>query len=202
MTQKLLLATNNLGKQRELRQLLIGLKNVELVTPQDLGLTLDVEEVGDNYAENAALKATAFTQASGLVALADDSGVDVDALNGAPGLYSARYSPKLGATDADRRAHLLENLAGKPRPWTARFRATIAVASPGEEVRYAEGICDGEIIPEERGVGGFGYDPVFVVAGTGQTMAELGEEQKNKVSHRARAVAAGMEILQSYFSVE
>ncbi len=195
----LLLATNNHGKLRELHSLLNDLIGVELVSPKDIGLVLNVEEVGETYAENAALKAKAFANASGLVALADDSGLEVDALDGAPGLYSARYAPKVGATDADRREYLLQNLTGKPRPWTARFRATIAVAIPNGNVQFAAGICEGEISLEGRGTGGFGYDPIFVLAGMHKTMAELSEEEKNQVSHRARAVKAAASIIRKMF---
>jgi XTP/dITP diphosphohydrolase len=189
---KLLLATNNAGKALELRQLLAPLPQITILTPKDLGLDLHVDETGATYAENAALKALTFVQASGLVTLADDSGLEVDALDGAPGLHSARYSPKPGATDADRRAFLLENLAGIPRPWTARVRAVIAVVVPGEEPLFAEGTCEGEIIPEERGTNGFGYDPIFFMPDKGRTMAELSDEEKNLVSHRGNAVRAGM----------
>jgi epoxyqueuosine reductase len=191
---KLLLATNNKGKLRELQAILNGLP-IELVTPADIHLALDVEEDGATYAENAAKKAVAFARASGLTCLADDSGLEVDALNGAPGLYSARYSAKPGASDADRRAYLLQNLSGKPRPWRARFRATVAVAGPGGSVQIVEGTCEGEVIPEERGAGGFGYDPIFFLPELGQTMAELPEETKNRLSHRARAVEAARPIL-------
>lgn len=191
---KLLLSTNNKGKLRELQAILADMP-LELLTPADLGLDLDVDEDGSTYAENAAKKALAFAQASGLTCLADDSGLEVDALNGAPGLYSARYSSKPGATDADRRTFLLQNLADKPRPWTARFRATVAVAGPEGSVQIAEGTCPGEIIPEERGTGGFGYDPIFLLDGLTQTMAELPEETKNRLSHRARAVQAARPIL-------
>jgi len=197
---KLLLATNNKGKLRELQQILADLP-IELLTPADLGLNLDVDEDGSTYAENAAKKAIAFAQASGLTCLADDSGLEVDALNGAPGLYSARYSPKPGATDADRRAFLLQNIADKPRPWTARFRATVAVAGPDGGVEWAEGICEGQVIPEERGTGGFGYDPIFLLTGMDQTMAELPEETKNRLSHRARAVDAARGILMKLSSL-
>jgi len=209
--KKLLIATTNKGKIRELHALLDNL-GVELVTPADLDLNLDVHEDGSTYAENAAKKAIAFAQASGLTSLADDSGLEVDALGGAPGLYSARYGPprpfgtlppfskKMGGaggglTDKDRRDFLLHNLADKPRPWTARFRATVAVAGPGGGVEWAEGICEGRIIPEERGSGGFGYDPIFLLPELGKTMAELSEESKNRLSHRARAVQAARPIL-------
>jgi XTP/dITP diphosphohydrolase len=197
---RLLIATENKGKRRELQQLLDGL-SLQLVLPSEVGLTLKVEEIGSTYAENAALKAVAYARAAGLKALADDSGLEVDALRGAPGLYSARYSPLPGATDADRRAHLLQNLRGKPRPWTARFRATIAVATPEGQVRFAEGVCPGQIIPEERGTGGFGYDPIFLLEGQAQTMAELDDEEKNRLSHRGRAVRAAVPILREMLGV-
>lgn len=191
---KLLLATNNKGKLRELQAILADLP-LEILAPADIRLTLEVDEDGLTYAENAAKKAVAFQRASGLVCLADDSGLEVDALGGAPGLRSARYSSKPGATDRDRRMTLLQNLADKPRPWTARFRATMAVAGPDGSVEIAEGICEGEISPEERGSGGFGYDPVFFIPEFGRTMAELPEETKNRLSHRARAAQAARPIL-------
>lgn len=195
---KLLLATNNKGKLRELQAILADLP-LELVTPADINLDLDVFEDGATYAENASKKALAFAHASRLVCIADDSGLEVDALDGAPGLYSARYSSKPGASDADRRAYLLQNLNGKPRPWKARFRATVAIAGPEGSVQIAEGICPGEIIPEERGTGGFGYDPIFFMPELGQTMAELSDETKNRLSHRARAVQAAKPILMRLF---
>lgn len=196
---KLLIATNNQGKVLELQELLTG-SGIEFVTPAQINLQLEVEEDGSNYQENAGKKAIAFAQASGMIALADDSGLEVEALNGAPGLYSARYSPKPGAKDKDRRDFLLENLKDKPRPWKAHFHATIAVARPNGEIEFAEGNCFGEIIPEERGTGGFGYDPIFLMHELGKTMAELEMEEKNKLSHRARAVIAAMPILKRIFS--
>jgi XTP/dITP diphosphohydrolase len=212
--KRLLIATNNKGKVIELQDLLEDL-DVELVTPADINLNINVEEDGKNYAENAAKKAVAFALASGLISLADDSGLEVDALDGAPGLYSARYSPSLtlppnsrnlegvggGWKDADRRAYMLENLKGKPRPWTAHFCATIAIAAPGEEVQIAEGKCCGEIIPEERGNNGFGYDPIFLFPELNQTMAELGMDEKNRLSHRAKAVMNAIPILQKIFGL-
>ena len=209
--KKLLIATNNKGKVKELRDLLKVL-NVQLVTPADLNLNLEVEEDGETYAENAEKKARAFAQASGLVSLADDSGLEVDALDGAPGLHSARYAPPLtlspnsgnlggargGWTDSDRRAYMLENLRGKPRPWTAHFHATIAVAFDGK-VEFAEGDCYGEIIPEERGNNGFGYDPIFFIPELNQTMAELDMETKNRISHRANAARNALPVLKKIF---
>ena len=211
---RLLIATNNRGKVEEIRALLDDLQ-VELVTPADLYLNLHVEEDGKTYAENATKKAIAFAEASGLVSLADDSGLEVDALNGAPGLYSARYGPppsppiffenggrvRGGLTDADRRAYLLQNLKDKPRPWTAHFRATIAIAVPGQDVQLAEGKCEGEIIREERGTGGFGYDPIFLIPELGHTMAELSMDEKNRLSHRARAVMNAKPILEKIFKL-
>lgn len=196
---RLLLATNNQGKRREISALLADLE-LELVLPGELGLNLQVEETGSTYAENAAKKALAFAKASGLPALGDDSGLEVDALDGGPGLYSARYSPMPNATDADRRLYLLEKLQGKPRPWTARFRCVVALAFPGPDggpgqVQFAEGVCEGEIIPEERGTGGFGYDPIFFIPEAGRTMAELSMDEKNQLSHRARAIRAARPLL-------
>lgn len=185
---KLLLGTDNLGKQDELRALLDS-PDWELVVPQDLQLELDVEETGATYAENARLKAVAYATQSGLWSLSDDSGLEVEVLNGAPGLRSARLAG-VGRSDADRRRVLLGMLADYPRPWVARFRSTVVLANPSGEVDLAEGKCAGEIIPEERGTGGFGYDAIFLVRGTGKTMAELEMEEKNQLSHRARAVQA------------
>ena len=190
----LLIATNNKGKVKELQELLKD-TGLNVVTPAQIKLQLDVVEDGNTYAENATKKATAFANASGLISLADDSGLEVDALDGAPGLYSARYSPKPNATDADRRAYLLQNLQDKPLPWTARFHATIAISIPNGELHLAEGICEGEIIPEERGTGGFGYDPIFLLSELGKTMAELSMDEKNRLSHRAKAVMKAKKVL-------
>lgn len=198
----LLVASTNPGKLREFQALLAGLP-VRLVLPSSLGITLTVEETGQTYAENAVLKAAAYCHAGGVITLADDSGLEVDALGGAPGLHSARYSPQPGASDADRRALLLQNLlAGTaPRPWTARFRCVVAVAVPGGEVELADGAVEGEIIPEERGQNGFGYDPLFFMPELGRTMAELPEEQKNHLSHRGRAVQNAVPVLRRLLSL-
>ena len=200
LQNRLLIATNNPGKVKEFRQLLAELENVMLLTPEELGISVQVAEIGSSYAENAALKAGAFAAASGLPALADDSGLEVEVLGGAPGLYSARYSAKPGATSADRRAFLLENLSGVPRPWKARFRAVLAAALPGAEVAYFEGVCPGEILPEERGDNGFGYDPLFFIPEYGRTMAQLSDEEKNRISHRGRAVQVALPLLAQYFA--
>lgn len=194
---KLLLATNNPGKVKEI----IAITHdwgVKVITPESIGLRLEIEENGHTYAENAALKARAFARASGLLSMADDSGLEVDVLGGKPGLHSARFSPLPNASDADRRAYLLEQLRGLPQPWTARFRCIIAMASPDGETRFAEGVCPGEIIPEERGSNGFGYDPIFLLPETGLTMAQLPMQEKNLISHRARAVRAARGLLMEF----
>jgi len=191
---RLLVASNNPGKLVEIQSLLEGI-NLTLVLPSQIGLNLEVEENGATYAENAGLKAAAFCQASGVPTLADDSGLEVDALGGQPGVRSARFSNKPGASDADRRAYLLERLQSHPRPWWAHFHCTVAMAVPGGEMRFAEGDCPGEIISQERGQNGFGYDPIFLLSEAGLTMAELSMESKNRLSHRARAIQAALPIL-------
>ncbi|MGA7193132.1 MAG: RdgB/HAM1 family non-canonical purine NTP pyrophosphatase [Anaerolineales bacterium] len=198
---KLLIATNNKGKVEEIQGLLKNM-SVELVTPNDIGIKLDVEEDGNTYAQNAEKKALAFARASGLTSLADDSGLEVDALNGAPGLYSARYLSKPNANDSDRRTYLLKNLKDKSRPWTAKFHATIAIAIPNNpSVQFATGECKGEIISKERGTGGFGYDPIFFIPELNRTMAELSMEEKNRLSHRARAIINAKPILKDIFGL-
>lgn len=200
----LLIASTNIGKLREIESILgcpgEDAQCLRLVLPSQLGILLQVEEDGATYAENAAKKALAYAQASGLVSLADDSGLEVSALDGQPGLYSARYAPWPNATDADRRRYLLENLTAKPRPWTAHFHCTVAIAVPGGEVFFADGDCPGEIIPEERGAGGFGYDPIFFLPELGKTMAELPMQKKNQLSHRARAILAAAPAIQKIFA--
>lgn len=190
----ILIATTNPGKLLEVRALLERL-SVTLLAPGDLHIDLPrVEETGHDYPENAALKATALARASGLWTLADDSGLEVEALGGAPGLHSARTAGP-GRSDADRRQKLLGQLASRPRPWLAYFRCAVVLSSPDGQTDAAVGECPGEIIPVERGDGGFGYDPIFLVAGTDRTMAELSLEAKNQISHRARAIRAILPIL-------
>jgi XTP/dITP diphosphohydrolase len=192
--RSVLIATNNKGKIDEIKALLHSLGH-PLLTPAELGLALEVAEDGLTYAENAARKASAFALASGMIALGDDSGLEVDALGGQPGVHSHRFCPIPNATDADRRKYLLERLSNKPRPWSARFRATVAIALPTGEVNLATGQCAGEIIPEERGSNGFGYDPIFFIPELGHTMAELEMDEKNRLSHRARAIQNAIPIL-------
>jgi len=196
----LLVATNNPGKIREYRELLARLP-ASVTFPAEEGLALDVSENGPTFEENARIKALAYVQASGLLTLADDSGLEVDALGGAPGVHSARYAgPE--ASDADRVRKLLAAMADVPAGMRgARFRCVVAVARPGGPVLTAEGTCEGEIGMAPRGSHGFGYDPIFVVRGYGgQTMAELPPGLKNRISHRARAMAAAREILAQVLS--
>jgi XTP/dITP diphosphohydrolase len=162
---------------------------------------MEVDETGQSYAENAVLKARAFYRASHMATLADDSGLEVDALGGLPGLRSARFSPLPNASDADRRNYLLSFLREKPRPWKAHFHCTIALVFPNGEPQIAEGECNGEIIPEERGNNGFGYDPIFLLPEMGCTMAELTDQQKNQLSHRARALQAARPLIERWLRV-
>ena len=192
--RSLVIASSNPGKLREIQDIL-GAVPFSLLLPAQAGVELDVEETGDTYAENAALKAQAYADATGLMCLADDSGLEVDALGGKPGLHSARYAPWPNANDADRRQVLLQNLQGCAQPWNAAFRCVVAVAVPGQPMRLFEGHVDGVVIPEERGSGGFGYDPIFFMPALGLTMAELPEAEKNRISHRARALQAALPYL-------
>lgn len=196
--QRLLVATGNPGKLIEIQSLLDDIA-ITLVTPDMLGISLSVEESGKNYEENASLKAQAFAHASNLITLADDSGLEVDILKGLPGIRSARFSPLVGATDADRRSYLLGMLKVHPRPWKAHFHCTAAIAIPEGKIYYAQGNCPGEIIPEERGNNGFGYDPIFLLPEVDLTMAELSMEEKNRLSHRARAIKAALPIFHVLF---
>jgi XTP/dITP diphosphohydrolase len=196
---KLLLATNNQGKLAELRSLLSGLK-LELISPADLGLELHVAERGLNYMENAVLKAAIFADAAQMWTLADDSGLEVDRLEGAPGILSARYAPQPNATDKDRRQFLVDKLKEYPRPWRANFECVIALVGPEGSPIVTRGTCPGDIIPEDRGHGGFGYDRIFRLAENGLTMAELTWEQKNQLSHRAQATAKLIPILETLFA--
>ena len=185
MTDRLLIATHNSGKLAELRDLLRDVP-YSLVSLSDVGIELDVEETGDTLEENATLKAATYARLADLPTLADDSGLEVDALNGAPGVHSARYAGP-GATDADRIARLLDNLAVHPQPWTARFRCVIAIAAPDAGVGLHGGVCEGVIISQPRGDNGFGYDPVFYMLEHSRTMAQLSDAEKNAVSHRGIA---------------
>ena len=191
---KLLLATNNKGKVHEYQALLTGIP-FDIVTLSDVDITTEVDETGNSFEENATLKATALAKESGLLTLADDSGLEVDALGGAPGSLSHRYAGE-SATDADRINYLLLKLKDMPeKARTAQFRCVIAIAAPDGKVGLCSGICRGIITTAPRGEHGFGYDPVFYVPELGKTMAELLPEEKNRVSHRARAAEKAREVL-------
>ena len=186
----LLLATGNAGKVAEFRALL-QLPEIELKTPGEMGLDWPPpDETGETFAENAVLKARSLAALSGLPALADDSGLCVDALGGAPGVHSARWAGP-DATDAERMALLLERLADVPtdQQRTARFVCAVALALPGGSVSVAEGVCEGRICLSPQGTSGFGYDPVFFVPALGQTFAQMDIDAKNRISHRALALA-------------
>ena len=188
----LLIATQNPGKVREFRLLLTTLKST-LRFPVELGLQLEVPEDGDTYADNARQKALTYAHASGLITLADDSGLEVDALDGAPGIRSARYTP---GHDADRVSALLAQL--RDIAWeqrTARFRCVIVIATTTGELYTAEGTCQGLIAFDPAGQWGFGYDPIFYLPDYGCTMAQLSQVRKNLISHRARAVESAMPML-------
>lgn len=194
--QKLLIATHNLHKIEEFRALMADLP-VRLTSLAEEGIALDVDETGTTLEENAILKARAYADASGLWAWADDSGLEVDALDGRPGVRSARYAGE-AATHADNNAKLLRELSGVPQTErTARFRCVIALASSnaGRAVQTVNGALEGAIAVEPRGAHGFGYDPLFLLPARGVTLAELPPEEKNRISHRAVASAAAKRLV-------
>jgi XTP/dITP diphosphohydrolase len=191
---KLLLATNNKGKVREYKHMLKDLPFV-LVSLAELGINTEVDEVGKTLEENARLKATTLARESQLLTLADDSGLEVDALGGEPGRLSARYAGE-GASDRDRVEYLLSRLKDVPEEKrAARFRCVIALAQPDGEVELCQGECKGVIALEPRGEAGFGYDPIFYLPELGKTMAELTLEEKNRVSHRGQAAREAIKLL-------
>lgn len=191
---KFVLATHNPGKLKEMADILSGL-GVEVVSPADVGISIDVEETGTTFAENAMLKAKAICAASGLPAIADDSGLCVDALNGAPGIYSARY----GGVDSDQARYrlLLENLRGAGAR-TAHFHTAIVCCFPNGDRLDAAGDCFGTIAYAPQGDNGFGYDPVFFVPELRKTFAQLTPEEKNAISHRGNALRAFAAELKTY----
>ena len=169
----------------------------ELVPLADVGIDADVEETGTTYAENATLKAVTYARLSSLPTLADDSGLEVDGLDGEPGPRSARYAGE-DANDDDRIAFLLQKLNNIPREkWTARFRCVIALTRPDCPVELFEGRCEGVITDRPRGASGFGYDPAFYIPEMNRTMAELSFDEKNRISHRGRASEAAISALRS-----
>jgi len=191
---QLLLATTNPGKIREYRLLLAGV-GYQIVTLSEQGITEAVTEEGESYEQNAARKAVVYAKLSRLITLADDSGIEVDALNGKPGVHSARFAGKK-ATDADRVAKLLAMLSGVPRDKrTAHFKCVIAIATPEGKLDICQGECHGIVAFEAKGENGFGYDPIFYLPGLGKTMAELPPRLKNRLSHRGKAARKARKIL-------
>ena len=192
--QKLLVATGNPGKLREVSQMLTGMP-FEVLSLQDLGISMEVEETGATFAENAILKAKAYCASAGALTLADDSGLVVDALDGRPGVLSARYGGE-GLTDPQRVELLLKELVEVP--WEkrmARFHCVIALAWPEGRLETVEGVVEGIIQYEPKGTNGFGYDPVFHLPERGCTMAQLETSDKNRISHRGQAVRKAAQLL-------
>ncbi|SPF49775.1 Non-canonical purine NTP pyrophosphatase [Candidatus Desulfosporosinus infrequens] len=191
---KIILATQNQGKIRELQDLLVD-EGILVLSLLDISDWVDVEETGETFADNAALKARAAVRRTGLIALADDSGLEVDALNGAPGVYSARYAgePKDDGRNNDKLLHLLETTPDDKR--TARFRCALVMATPFGKEYLTEGAVEGRILRERRGLDGFGYDPIFYLPEYERTMAELTLAEKNNISHRAQAFRKVIPIL-------
>ena len=183
---KIILASNNKNKMREFRELLAG-TDAEPISQRDAGCDFEVDETGTTFEENAFLKADAVLKATGCIAVADDSGLVVDALNGEPGIYSARYGFGHDASDAERNRYLLGKL-GNEKNRRARFVCCVCCCLPDGNTITARGECEGEILDAPRGSNGFGYDPVFYLPERKMTYAELPSEEKNAISHRARAL--------------
>jgi XTP/dITP diphosphohydrolase len=200
---KLVVATRNRGKLREIVALLRPAEGVELVTIDELAPDAELREDGVTFEENALAKARQAAAATGLPAIADDSGLEVDALGGAPGVYSARYAG-FPSEDARNNAKLLDALSDVPPGQRAgRYRCVAAFVDPARGVEIVrDGSCAGEILQAPRGTGGFGYDPLFLVPGRGRTMAELPLDEKNGLSHRAAAFAALAAALPDYFKTK
>lgn len=189
--EKLIVASNNKNKLREFEAILGG--RYEIVPMQDAGIDADIEENGTTFEENALIKAQYVMDVSGCAAIADDSGLEVDALDGAPGVYSARYCGRHGDDEANNDL-LLKNLRDVPAPRTGRYVAAIALVRPGKAPIVRRGVCEGEILFERRGTGGFGYDPLFLCE-AGETFAQISMEKKNAISHRKRGIAAVLAAL-------
>jgi XTP/dITP diphosphohydrolase len=193
----LLLATTNEHKLNEFRAIFRDLP-FTLFSLRDVRIDMDVEETGTTFAENATIKALAYARAAHMLALADDSGIEIDALGGAPGVYSARFAGR-EATYEERFRIIYERLRDVPSSErTARFRCAIALAEPSGYVRVVEGAMEGVIAESARGANGFGYDPIFLVPEFGKTTAEMAPEEKNRISHRGRAAEAARQLLENW----
>ena len=195
---KLILASDNAHKLLEFQKLFQG-TDVELMTKKEAGFTDEVAETGTTFAENACIKAEAVMRATGCAAIADDSGLCVDALDGAPGVYSARYTGNHSDSDEDRYRLVLKNLEGR-EDRTARFVSELCCVFPNGDVLRARGVCEGEILTAPRGANGFGYDPIFLPRGYDRSMAELTMEEKNAISHRGRALVIFRKEWEQYYA--
>ena len=192
---KLVLATGNQGKVREIGEILQGQSGIELLSLRNYPDAPNVVEDGETYEENAIKKASVLAERTGYLTIADDSGLEVDALDGAPGVHSARYAGE-NASDQDRIVKLLDALQDVPDDRrSGRFVCAVAIAEPFAQVRVVRGVCEGKIISTPRGESGFGYDPIFVPVGYDKTFAELGDEVKNQISHRAQALGEARKLL-------
>lgn len=194
----MILASNNAHKLEEFRAIFADM-GIEIVSQRDAGCDFEVDETGTTFEENAYLKAIAVTEATGQPAIADDSGLEVDALGGAPGVYSARYTGNHEDSDADRYRYLLKNL-GDSEQRTARFVSCICLTFPNGDILRARGTCEGTILDAPRGENGFGYDPIFLPDGFNQSMAEIAPEVKNRISHRGNALKILKEELRNYYA--
>ncbi|MCP4138590.1 MAG: XTP/dITP diphosphatase [bacterium] len=193
---KLVIATKNKNKIIEIQNKFAGVEGLELISLNGFENVPDVEENGATFEENALKKAREISQFTNMPVLADDSGIVVDALDGRPGIYSARYGQPEAVTDEDRNRLLLKEMDGvKEEGRTARFVCVIAIAHPGGEEKIARGECEGIIAASLKGDHGFGYDPIFFLPEYGKTMAEIPLEEKNKISHRARALDKAKDLL-------
>lgn len=197
---KLILASNNAHKAREFREILSPL-GIEVVTQGEAGCDFEADETGETFEENAFIKAEAAMKATGLPAVSDDSGLEVDALNGEPGVLSARYTGRHEDSDADRRNYLMKKLEGVEHR-TARFVSAICCVFPDGDVIRACGTCEGRIATYMRGENGFGYDAMFIPEGSELTMAEMSHEEKNAISHRGRALREFYRLLKEYCNVD
>ena len=193
---EIVVATKNKGKIKEIKEVLKGI-DAEILSIDEIGLEIEVEEDGRTYSENAAKKAVEVAKRTRKTALADDSGLEIDALNGKPGINSSRFAG-VDADDRERNLKILEMMKDVPHEKRgARFRCVIAIAEPNGKSYTCEGVCEGEIAESIRGDKGFGYDPIFIIPEYGKTFGELGPEVKDKISHRAKALKKAVEVLMS-----
>lgn len=194
---EIVVATKNKGKIKEIREVLKGI-DAEILSLDEIGLEIEIEEDGRTYSENAVKKAAEVAKRSGRISLADDSGLEIDALNGKPGINSSRFAG-INADDRERNLKILEMMKDAPHGKRgARFRCVIAIAEPNGKSYTCEGVCEGEIAESIRGDKGFGYDPIFIIPEYGKTFGELGPEVKDKISHRAKALEKAKELIKGF----